>query len=282
MVPGSTWPSPRARATTATASGAARLRLRSPRPPAHPGALPVRIALASRSASSVTNTASRSCTPDRLNGAPNGRRCRSCPAPSSESMLGPTIRAVVNRGSSTVKAALSRSTAAARSHRVTSQPFSTGTQETGSVSRSRASAGWGSSRSSARVRAAPRGYWPARSVMTSTVPNLVDRGPPAPGPRGGGLTGDRRLVWWCTGGRRAWSSRTLPACPGLGSSLRFACSGGACGTAGPDCTGKSVRRVRTPWCGRYRTVSRVAGSRERCTWYAGPAPGAGAWPGGGT
>ena len=102
-----------------------------------------------------------SCTPDRLNGAANGRRCRSCPGPSSESMLGPTIRAVEKRGSLTVKAALSRMTAAARSHRVTSQPFSTGTQETGSASRSRASAGWGSSRSSASVTAAPRGYWRA-------------------------------------------------------------------------------------------------------------------------
>ncbi len=42
-------------------------------------------------------------------------RCRSWPGPSSESMLGPTIRAVEKRGSSTVKVALSRITAAARS-----------------------------------------------------------------------------------------------------------------------------------------------------------------------
>ena len=74
---------------------------RRPRPAVRPGRgsgrparrarrrAPVRIALASRSASPVTNAASWSCTPDRLNGAANGRRCRSCPGPSSESMLGP-------------------------------------------------------------------------------------------------------------------------------------------------------------------------------------------------
>ena len=91
-------------------------------------------------------------------------------------MLGPTIRAVEKRGSLTVKVALSRITAAARSHRVTSQPFSTGTQETGSASRSRASAGWGSSPQlgqgegrAARVLAGPVRHDP-------TVPKGLARG----------------------------------------------------------------------------------------------------------
>ena len=128
---------------------------RRPPPAARPGrgsgrpARPARIARTRRSASPVTNASSCSCTAAGLNGPVNGRRCRSCWGPSSESMLGPTIRAVEKRGSSTVKAALSRMTCRARSRRVTSQPSRTGTQETGSAARSRASVGCGSS---AKVR----------------------------------------------------------------------------------------------------------------------------------
>ncbi len=72
-------------------------------------------------------------------------------------MLGPTTRAVENRGSSTVNVALSRMTATVRSCRVTSQPFNAGSQETGSAPRSRASQGCGSWSRSARVMAAPSG-----------------------------------------------------------------------------------------------------------------------------
>ena len=47
-------------------------------------------------------------------------------------MLGPITRAVENLGSSTVNVPLSRSTRSARSRRVTSQPPSTGSHDTGS------------------------------------------------------------------------------------------------------------------------------------------------------
>jgi hypothetical protein len=66
-------------------------------------------------------------------------------------MLGPVTRAVVNRGSSTVNAAWSFSTATARSYLVTSHAFSSGTQHTGSVSRSRLSSGCGSVSNSSSI-----------------------------------------------------------------------------------------------------------------------------------
>ena len=50
-------------------------------------------------------------------------------------MLGPTTWAVEKRGSSTVKRPASRITSMHRSRRVTNQPSSTGTHETGSRSR---------------------------------------------------------------------------------------------------------------------------------------------------
>ena len=81
-------------------------------------------------------------------------------------MLGPTTRPVEKRGSSTVNVAASRITCMARSRRVTSQPSSAGTQETGSRSRSRASSGWGSASSAASVAAAPSGK-PARTVRSA-------------------------------------------------------------------------------------------------------------------
>ena len=58
-------------------------------------------------------------------------------------MLGPTTCAVEKRGSSTVNVSGSRITCSTRSRRVTSQASSAGTHDTGSRSRSRASAGCG-------------------------------------------------------------------------------------------------------------------------------------------
>ena len=54
-------------------------------------------------------------------------------------MLGPTTRPVEKRGSSTVNVSGAFITSIARSRRVTSQPSSTDTHDTGSCSRSRAS-----------------------------------------------------------------------------------------------------------------------------------------------
>ncbi len=79
-------------------------------------------------------------------------------------MLAPTTRAVENRGSSTVKVALSRITSTASKWPVTSQQSQAGTQETGSLARSRASTGWASASSSASVTAAPSGKRSARDV----------------------------------------------------------------------------------------------------------------------
>ena len=152
-VAGSVSPRPSASATTATASGPARPRRRSAAPSG-------RMAATRRSACATTNPASRAWIPARPKPLVKGPRWRPCAAPSRDSMLGPTTRAVENLGSSTVKAALSRMTATARSCRVTSQPVRAGSQETGSVSRRRASQGCGSWSRSARVMAAPSGNRP--------------------------------------------------------------------------------------------------------------------------
>jgi hypothetical protein len=77
-------------------------------------------------------------------------------------MLGPTTRPVEKRSSSTVNVSASRITPSARSRRVTIQPSSAGTHDTGSAARSRASAGCGSASSSASVTAAPSGNASAR------------------------------------------------------------------------------------------------------------------------
>ena len=90
-------------------------------------------------------------------------------------MLGPTTCAVEKRGSSTVNVSASRITASARSRRVTSQPSSVGSHDTGSRSRSRSSSACGSvPSSSARVadgtdreRGAPRVH--ARSLAAAGV-----------------------------------------------------------------------------------------------------------------
>ena len=71
--------------------------------------------------------------------------------PSTESMLGPVTRAVVNLGSSTVNAAGSPSTSTAAEYPVTSHAPRAGTQQTGARSRSRASSGCGSAASSPRL-----------------------------------------------------------------------------------------------------------------------------------
>ena len=73
-------------------------------------------------------------------------------------MLGPTTRAVVKRGSSTVNVRAPRIASSARSRRVTSQPPIAGSHDTGSRSRSRASRAYGAGPSnSASVAAAPIG-----------------------------------------------------------------------------------------------------------------------------
>ena len=61
------------------------------------------------------------------------------------------LRAMKKRGSSTVNPAVSRITCCARSWRVTSHPFNTGIQDTGSPTRNRANNACGSASSSARV-----------------------------------------------------------------------------------------------------------------------------------
>src|SRR6187551_1264666 len=82
-------------------------------------------------------------------------------------MLGPTTWAVEKRGSSTVKPAASLMTSMHRSRRVTSHPPSTGTHDTGSRSRRRANASYGSSSSWSRVIAAPSGNRPSSAITTS-------------------------------------------------------------------------------------------------------------------
>ena len=66
-----------------------------------------------RPASARVNEASWAWISSDRKGRVNGARCRACWAPSSESMLGPTILAVENRGSSTVNVRASRSTSTA-------------------------------------------------------------------------------------------------------------------------------------------------------------------------
>ncbi len=146
---------PRARVTTVAASGPERNRRRSARPAG-------RIASISRSVSAETSPEKWSRTGAARNGGANGRRWRSCSAPSVSSMLRPTTWAVEKRSSSTVKLPASLIARRARSRRVTSQASSTGTQETGSCSRRRARWGWGSPASSATVSAAPSGYRASR------------------------------------------------------------------------------------------------------------------------
>ena len=130
------WPSrPSVSATVAAASGAASAVRRS----AAGAELvdePRRLA--------ATNGPKRLVTARLRNGATYGSRWRACSAPSVDSMLGPTTRAVENRGSSTVNVAGSRSTSTAASRPVTSQPPSAGTHATGAAARSRARCGCGS------------------------------------------------------------------------------------------------------------------------------------------
>ena len=76
-------------------------------------------------------------------------------------MLGPTTAPVEKRGSSTVNAAASRMTCIARSRRVTIQPSSAGSHDTGSSARRRARIGCGSRSSASTVTPAPRGNDPA-------------------------------------------------------------------------------------------------------------------------
>lgn len=154
--PESSSSSPSARTIAATESGPARLRRSSATPVGS-------IASSRRSASARTKPANRARTASSRNGRANGSRWRACSAPSRESMLDPTTCAVEKRGSSTVKTSESRITSSARSRRVTSQPSSAGSHETGSCSRSRARSGCGSSSSSAIVAAAPSGNVAARS-----------------------------------------------------------------------------------------------------------------------
>jgi len=98
---------PSASASTATASGPAKSARRS--------ALPVRRSASSRRVvSAFTNPSNRSRTAAGRNGGTNGSRWRACSGPSSDSMLGPTTRAVEKRGSSTVNVAASRMTCCAR------------------------------------------------------------------------------------------------------------------------------------------------------------------------
>ncbi|WP_460392028.1 hypothetical protein [Actinophytocola sediminis] len=98
---------PSASATTATASGPANADRSSA--PCGGNASTRSRAVASR------NGVNRSRTGAGRNGGRNGARWRACAGPSRESMLGPTTRAVENRGSSTVNVAGSRITATARS-----------------------------------------------------------------------------------------------------------------------------------------------------------------------
>ena len=171
--------SPSASATTATASGPATVRRSS--------AAPWRsIAPTRRSVSFSTNAVNRARASASPNARSNGCRCRRCASPSSDNMLGPTTRAVENLGSSTVKASASRITCSTRSRRVTSQPPSAGSHETGSSARSRASTGWGSDSSAATLTCAPSGKRAAvvtggflRPVPRALV--LVPVLPPRPG-----------------------------------------------------------------------------------------------------
>jgi hypothetical protein len=141
---GSAGPSPSASAMTATASGPATARRSSAAPRGS-------MADTRRPVSARVNEASRAWISSRRKARLNGPRWRACCVPSSESMLGPTTLAVEKRGSSTVNVRASRRTSTARSYPVTSQAPREGTQLTGAVARSRASAGCGSASRSASV-----------------------------------------------------------------------------------------------------------------------------------
>ena len=123
---------PSACITTAAASGPAKLRRSSVCPSGAKASI-------SRSVSSATLAVKRSRTASSRNGGANGARWRRCSGPSSVSMLGPTTRPVEKRGSSTVNVSGAFITSIARSRRVTSQPSSTDTHDTGSCARRRAS-----------------------------------------------------------------------------------------------------------------------------------------------
>ena len=167
MTPGSVSVRPRTSATTATASGPARLRRSSARPSG-------RIPATRRPAVATAKDSSEALASAPRNAWVNGSRWRRCAAPSSDSIDGPTTRAVENRGSSTVNVLLSRITRNARSWRVTSQPPRAGSQETGSRSRSRRSSTCGSPSRSATVTAAPSGnrprWFPALASLMSAAP----------------------------------------------------------------------------------------------------------------
>jgi len=133
-------------------------------------------------------------------------------------MLGPTTRAVENRGSSTVNDAASRSTCPARSCRVTSQPARTGSQETGYRSLSMPSTGCGSSSSWATVTAAPSG----------------NRRPGAGG-TGGWFPGGWFSGGWFSGGWFSGGPGTLPTL--LRGPSRARHGPRACARGPPDCDG---------------------------------------------
>ena len=139
---GSAGPSPSVWRTVETASGAAR----APRSSAEP---PSANEPTMRRASSRSHGPRSSRTAPARNGSLKADRCRSCSAPSTESMERPTTCAVEKRGSSTVKVASSRITSSAVARSVTSQPPSAGIQDTGPVDLRRARWGWGSASRSA-------------------------------------------------------------------------------------------------------------------------------------
>ena len=147
---GVTWARPSARVMTAAASGPATAALSSADRPAEAPAV--------RRAASAAAKPARPPSAAGRNACANGARCRPCAAPSSDSMLGPVTRAVVNLGSSTVNVPESCRTRAASPWLVTSQALSAGTQQTGSRARSRASAGCGSPASSAAVGSTAGSY----------------------------------------------------------------------------------------------------------------------------
>ena len=207
---------PSTSATTATASGPARLRRSSALPSA-------RIPATRRPAVAPAKDSSRALASAPRNAWVNGSRWRRCAAPSSESIDGPTTRAVENRGSSTVNVSLSLITRNARSWRVTSQPPSTGSQETGSSCRSRRSSTCGLPSSSAIVAEAPSGnrlrLSPASLLPGEAMPGGPMPGGPMPGeampagPRPGGPMPGA----WCGGSRSGtavaedpWARRLPP------------------------------------------------------------------------
>lgn len=131
----------------------------------------------------VISAAYRASTARGRNGSTNGVRCLRCSAPSSESMLGPTTRAVEKFGSSTVKVAASRMTRIAAAWPVTSQPSIAGTQATGATARSCASTvGASGPASSSRVGRSADGCGPitpfyrTRWARTYSLPTSVGGG----------------------------------------------------------------------------------------------------------